>query len=86
MPGQFSRARLAARGQFALGCTHLRFISADLLFLRTCIHSRGKLEGRGFFPPDKEIFRSSPDRLQGNPTSMMEKMHRQRSMVVNTGS
>ncbi len=44
--------------------------------IRTCIHSRGKLEGRGFFPPDKE-----------NRRSMMRKRpDRQCSAVVNTGS
>jgi hypothetical protein len=26
------------------------------------------LDGRGFFPPDKEIFRSNPDGLQGKST------------------
>jgi hypothetical protein len=26
------------------------------------------LDGRGFFPPDKKIFRSNPDGLQGKLT------------------
>jgi hypothetical protein len=46
--------------------------SALLQFLtvavRTCIHNRGMPDGRGFFPSDKEIFRSHTDVWQGKPT------------------
>ena len=40
-----------------------RYDKLDTIFLafRTCIHNRGMPDGRGFFSPDKEIFRSHTD-------------------------
>ena len=40
----------------------------DFQTLRTCIHNRGMPDGRGFFPPDKEIFRSHTGVWQGKAT------------------
>ena len=37
--------------------------------VKTCIHNRGALDGRGPFPPDKKIFRSNPD---GLPESVLK--------------
>ena len=36
--------------------------------IRTCIHNRRMPDGRGFFPSNKEIFRSHTDVWQGKPT------------------
>lgn len=42
-----------------------RFKFLFQLLLKTCIYSRGMLDGRGLFLPDKEIFCSHTDYGKG---------------------
>ncbi|WP_297871041.1 hypothetical protein [uncultured Oscillibacter sp.] len=59
----------------AAGSRHLKNFTfvREGVKVRTCIHSRGMLNGRGFFLSDKELFRSNPGGLQGKSTQYGEK-------------